>query len=117
MRHRPICGYNYDPPPQQTQDTFVIGQRYHSPPQPVEEKQVVIGGRHTPSPPADPRGPFVVGGRYEEQDPLRCSGGANCGVPEDRMVMMMMDTSGLPVIGIGRNKRNLKIRRRKKMKA
>ena len=29
--------------------------------------------------------------------------------------MMMMDTSNLPVIGIGRNRRNLKVRRRKKL--
>ena len=115
MRHQPICGYNYDPPPQEPEDTFVIGQRYN-PPQPVEEKQVVIGGRHTPTPP-DSRELFVVGSRYQEEGPVRCAGGVGCGAPQDRMMMMMMDTSGLPVIGIARNKRNQRIRRRRKIKA
>ena len=54
----------------------------------------------------------MIGGEYVNETPQNCVGGRGCGVVEDRqMMMMMMDTSNLPVIGIGRNKRNFKIRR------
>ena len=58
---------------------------------------------------------FVIGGEYVEET-QNCVGGRGCGVLEDRSqpMMMMMDTSNLPVIGIGRNKRNLKIKRVRK---
>ena len=58
----------------------------------------------------------MIGGEYVDDNPQNCVGGRGCGVPEQRtpdpQMMMMMDTSNLPVIGIGRNKRNLKIIRR-----
>ena len=75
---------------------FVIGEKYNPAPAPTQQDRVVIGGQ------------------YVEQQ--NCAGGRACGVQEDRSqpMMMMMDTSGLPVIGIGRNKRNLKIRRVRK---
>ena len=65
-----------------------------------------------PSQPTSPaRDPFVIGGTQN------CVGGRGCGPGDrstDQTMMMMMDTSSLPVIGIGRNKRNFKIRRVRK---
>jgi len=102
MTHRPICGYNAAPTPAPP------------PPQPV-----VIGERYKPvQQPEQPTG-FVVGGRYEPVvQPALCTGG-RCGLePEDRgaAMMMMMDTSGLPVIGIARTKRNhQRVKRRRRL--
>ena len=74
----------------------------------------VIGEKYNPSPAPTQQDRVVIGGQYVEQQ-QNCVGG-RCAVLEDRSqpIMMMMDTSGLPVIGIGRNKRNLMIRRVRK---
>jgi len=117
MNHRPICGFNYEAPPQEARDPFVIGEKYNPAREPSQpDRHVVIGGRDNPSPTSPARNPFVIGGEYVEDNPQNCVGGRGCGVPEQRtpdpQMMMMMDTSNLPVIGIGRNKRNLKIIRR-----
>lgn len=107
VRHQPICGYNYEPPVEETEDNFVIGQRY-SPPTPVENGQrLVIGGRYEGEHEERSRDPVVVGGGYQDrvspaQDP--------------RIMMMIMDTSGLPVIGIGAQRINKVIRRRARKK-
>ena len=81
----------------------------------------MIGQKYNPvSPrPAEPDR-FVIGGEYVEPGPANCLGPqCGAGVIQDRdndvMMMMMMDTSNLPVIGIGRNRRNLKVRRRKRL--
>ena len=83
MVHRPICGFNYDPPDPEPVDNFVIGERY-VPRQPVMP---------------DSDNPFVIGGEHSEITQPGC--GADCA---PRM-MMMMNTSGLPVIGYREKRR------------
>jgi len=114
--HNPICGYNYDPPTEEPKDLFVIGQRY-IPSQPVEtEHKVIVGGKYGEEIVSRQKATVTVGGEYTNnnrvmvgelwQEPVV--------IPDARM--MMMDTSGLPVIGIGRNKKNKVLRRRARKK-
>ena len=67
--------------------------------------------------PSEPDDRFVIGGEYAESSPQNCLG-PRCGVVEDRdnqVMMMMMDTSNLPVIGIGTRSRRQRVRRRRKL--
>ena len=79
----------------------------------------MIGQKYNPvSPRPSEPDRFVIGGEYVEPGPANCLGPqcGGSGVIQDREVMMMMmDTSNLPVIGIGRNRRNLRVRRRKRL--
>jgi len=87
ISHRPICGYHYQP--QHTIDNSVVGQKRR----PQRRKQ----SHHLQPIMPDISNPFVIGGEYREVEvldpPERCD--KEC---QPRM-MMMMNTSGLPVIG------------------
>jgi len=97
MVHRPICGFNERPTPPPREDNFVIGERYNPSPAPVEDNSVVVGERYSPS-----------------GEPVRC---ASAGCREETpMMMMMMDTSNLPVIGLSRNRRRNGVRRRRRQR-
>ena len=69
--------------------------------------------RYQPGQPLEPDSSVVVGERYQPGQPLQCAGG--CGQEEPRM-MMMMDTSNLPVIGISHNRRRNSVRRRRRQR-
>ena len=88
---------------QEPVDPFVIGQKYNPvSPRPAEPDRFVIGGEYVePAGPNNCLGPLCGGAVIEDRD--------------NQVMMMMMDTSNLPVIGIGRNRRNLKVRRRRKL--
>jgi len=97
MVHRPICGFNEKPTPPPVEDNFVIGERYNPSPAPATDDSVVIGERYTPS-----------------GEPSRCASG-DCR-EDSRMMMMMMDTSNLPVIGLSRSRRRNTVRRRRRQR-
>jgi len=104
VRHQPICGYNYQPSAVEPEDNYVIGQRY-SPPKPIEESQkLTVGGKYHKEREEQRRKPIVIGETYKE----RVSPAQN----RDIQMMMMMDTSGLPVIGISAQRNNKVLRRR-----
>jgi len=110
VRHQPICGYNYEPPAVEQEDNFVIGQRY-SPPQPVEvSQQLIVGGKYHKETEEQRRGPIVIGESYKEDSRVSPA--------QDRelQMMMMMDTSGLPVIGISAQRHSNKVIRRRARK-
>jgi len=96
MVHRPICGFNERPTPAPREDNFVIGERYNPSPAPVEDNSVVVGERYSPS-----------------GEPVRC---ASAACREEVPMMMMMDTSNLPVIGLSRNRRRNGVRRRRRQR-
>ena len=70
--------------------------------------------RYQPGQPLEPDSSVVIGERYQPGQPLQCAGG--CGQEEPRMMMMMMDTSNLPVIGISHNRRRNSVRRRRRQR-
>jgi len=118
MNHTPICGYHYEPTTSEPKDEFVIGERYNSGTEASPTHRVVIGSRDQPSQPImpSPDNPFVVGGSRRQQQQLQggCArGGPGCDVMR---MMMMMDTSGLPVIGASFNRKKRRIVRRKQKK-
>merc|ERR1712048_586940 len=113
VQHQPICGYNYEPPVEEPEDNYVIGQRY-TPPEPIEQSQrLIVGGKYHKEKEAESRNPIVIGESYKERE---------FPPAQDRQVqmMMMMDTSGLPVIGISASRdtqeRTVKRRRRTRKK-
>jgi hypothetical protein len=94
MVHRPICGFNERPTPAPREDNFVIGERYNPSPAPVEDNSVVVGERYSPS-----------------GEPVRC---ASAACRDEAPMMMMMNTSNLPVIGLSRSRRRNGVTRRRR---
>merc|ERR1712083_957178 len=96
MIHRPICGFNERPTPPPIEDNFVIGERYNPSRAPATDNSVVIEERYSPS-----------------GEPVRC---ASAACRDEAPMMMMMDTSSLPVIGLSRNRRRNGVRRRRRQR-
>ena len=71
--------------------------------------------RYVPPAPLEAESSVVIGERYRPgREEVRCQGSQGCG--QEARMMMMMDTSNLPVIGIASRRGRGVVKRRRKLR-